>query len=66
MKKICILILSLFFILNCNTSAFAASTNAVNIVEIFDDGSYIEDQIENIPLKNQELQRLQLLLLQNI
>lgn len=49
MKKICILILSLFFILNCNTSAFAASTNAVNIIEIFDDGSYIEEQIENIP-----------------
>ena len=46
MKKITIIILSFLLIFYSNTFVFASNTNEIHTLEVFEDGSYIEEQID--------------------
>lgn len=49
MKKITIIILSFLLIFYSNTFVFASNTNEIHTLEVFEDGSYIEEQIDCSP-----------------
>ena len=49
MKKITIIILSFLLNFYSNTFVFASNTNEIHTLEVFEDGSYIEEQIDCSP-----------------
>ena len=49
MKKITIIILSFLLIFYSNTFVFASNTNEIHTLEVFEDGSYIEELIDCSP-----------------